>query len=135
MSEGTTLPSAAIDHAQPISKQVYDYLRTRFVDNRLPPFVKISESVLPEKLNISRTPLRAALQKLATEGLIHTRPQVGTIVAPLNDAELARIAGLPRAWILAMSTKGHVDWQRYILMSGISKRSQRAFEEHLRILD
>lgn len=193
MNSVVDLPTAAIDHTLPIAPQVYDYLRARIVDNRLPPGAKISETVLSQKLRISRTPLRAALQKLATEGLVDTRPQVGSIVAPLDNAllleaislraaletevvrtladrmadltplepilaiqkraaerddyatffgqdeafhaELARIAGLPRAWKLAMSIKGHVDRQRYILMSGIPKRSQRAFEEHMRILE
>lgn len=188
----TLLYSREIDHAFPIAPQVYSYLRARIVDNRLPPGAKISEASLADTLNISRTPLRAALQKLATEGLVKTRPHVGTAVAKLDvaqlheavfiraaleaavvrklaemkadlstlnpimeiqkraaerddyaaffvqdetyHAELARIAGVPDAWRLALSIKGHVDRQRYILMAGIAKRSLRAYEEHIKIL-
>ena len=188
----TLLYSREIDHAFPIAPQVYSYLRARIVDNRLPPGAKISEASLADTLNISRTPLRAALQKLATEGLVNTRPHVGTAVAKLYvaqlheavfiraaleaavvrklaemkadlstlnpimeiqkraaerddyaaffvqdetyHAELARIAGVPDAWRLALSIKGHVDRQRYILMAGIAKRSLRAYEEHIKIL-
>ena len=188
----TLLYSREIDHASPIAPQVYSYLRARIVDNRLPPGAKISEASLADTLNISRTPLRAALQKLATEGLVNTRPHVGTAVAKLDvaqlheavfiraaletavvrklakmkadlstlnpimeiqkraaerddyaaffvqdetyHAELARIAGVPDAWRLALSIKGHVDRQRYILMAGIAKRSLRAYEEHIKIL-
>lgn len=188
----TLLYSREIDHAFPIAPQVYSYLRARIVDNRLPPGAKISEASLADTLNISRTPLRAALQKLATEGLVNTRPHVGTAVAKLDvaqlheavfiraaleaavvrklaemkadlstlnpimeiqkraaerddyvaffvqdetyHAELARIAGVPDAWRLALSIKGHVDRQRYILMAGIAKRSLRAYEEHIKIL-
>lgn len=50
-------------------------------------------------------------------------------------AGLARIAGMPMAWKLAVSIKGHVDRQRYTMMAGIPRRSQRAFEEHLAIID
>lgn len=193
MSDGVGLPVAAIDYALPIAPQVYDYVRARIVDNRLPPGSKISETVLAQILGISRTPLRAALQKLASEGLVLTRPQVGSIVAKLDNAqlneaiwiraaletavvsklaeskadlatldpiliiqksaaerddyatffrqdeafhaELARIAGMPRAWTLAMSIKGHVDRQRYAMMAGIPQRSQRAFEEHIGIIE
>ena len=192
MITGTLLYSREIDHASPIAPQVYSYLRARIVDNRLPPGAKISEASLADTLNISRTPLRAALQKLATEGLVNTRPHVGTAVAKLDvaqlheavfiraaleaavvrklaemkadlstlnpimeiqkraaerddyaaffvqdetyHAELARIAGVPDAWRLALSIKGHVDRQRYILMAGIAKRSLRAYEEHIKIL-
>ena len=69
----TLLYSREIDHSFPIAPQVYSYLRARIVDNRLPPGAKISEASLADTLNISRTPLRAALQKLATEGLVNTR--------------------------------------------------------------
>ncbi|MEO1364661.1 MAG: winged helix-turn-helix domain-containing protein, partial [Pseudomonadota bacterium] len=64
------LHSKEIDHALPIAPQVYNYLRARIVDNRLSPGAKISEASLAERLNISRTPLRAALQQLASEGLV-----------------------------------------------------------------
>ena len=84
----TLLYSREIDHAFPIAPQVYSYLRARSVDNLLPPGAKISEASLADTLNISRTPLRAALQKLATEGLVNTRPHVGTAVAKLDVAQL-----------------------------------------------
>jgi GntR family transcriptional regulator, rspAB operon transcriptional repressor len=192
MTSNRPLPSKNIDHQIPIAPQVYDYLRARIVDNRLSPGAKISEAPLASQLMISRTPLRVALQQLAKEGLVDIRPQVGNIVAELDNAqlqeavfiraaleaevvnrlakanadlstlepimavqkraaqlddystffgqdeafhaELARIAGMPRAWKLTHSIKGHVDRQRYTLMSSIQHRSQRAFEEHLRIV-
>ena len=192
MTKKTPLPSSDIDHTASIAPQVYDYLRSRIVDNRLPPGARISEAPLASKLKISRTPLRVALQQLATEGLITTRPQVGSIVAEFDNAqlheavlirgalevavvqrlaeskadltslesimavqdraaqlddyatffvqdeafhaELARLADMPRAWKITHSIKGHVDRQRYTMMACIPKRSQRAFEEHLKII-
>ena len=186
------LHSKEIDHALPIAPQVYNYLRARIVDKRLSQGAKISEASLAERLNISRTPLRAALQQLASEGLVNTRPHVGSTVARLDvtqlreavfiraaletavvrklvdmkadlstldpimeaqqrtasrddyasffvqdeafHAELSRLARVPRAWKLALSIKGHVDRQRYLLMAGIAMRSQRAYEEHARII-
>ncbi|MFT6932630.1 MAG: DNA-binding GntR family transcriptional regulator [Paracoccaceae bacterium] len=77
-----------IDRMMPIAPQVYAILRQRIVDNRLQPGAPIGENTLALRLNISRTPLRAALQQLAKEGMIVTRPQVGSVVAQLDGARL-----------------------------------------------
>ena len=47
---------------------------------------------------------------------------------------LADMAGVPGAWQLAQTVKAHVDRERFILMSSIHGRSQRAFDDHMRIL-
>ncbi len=83
-----TLERAEIDRSLPIAPQVYNALRQRIVDNRLGPGAPISETMLARRLDISRTPLRAALQQLAGEGLIVTRPQVGSVVATLDTDRL-----------------------------------------------
>jgi GntR family transcriptional regulator, rspAB operon transcriptional repressor len=185
-------PGLRIERTQPIAPQIYAALRQRIVDNRLPPGAVLSETVLAAQFDISRTPLRAAMQQLAAEGLIETRPQVGSVVAPLDSGRLeeavlvrsaleeavvrrlakshaaarelsqcleaqerlaarddyagffredeafherlAAFAGLPNVWRLVQSVKGHVDRQRYRLMSGIPMRSQRAYQDHCRIL-
>jgi len=77
-----------IDRMFPIAPQVYAILRQRIADNRMPPGAPIGESTLALRLNISRTPLRAALQQLAKEGMIVTRPQVGSVVAQLDAARM-----------------------------------------------
>lgn len=181
-----------IDRMLPIAPQVYGILRQRIVDNRMPPGAPIGESTLALRLNISRTPLRAALQQLAKEGMIKTRPQVGSVVAQLDAARmeeavvmraaleaavvrrlaergmderrlaqtfaeqevaaeaddyaaffghdekfhagLAELAGLPNVWAAIQSVKGHVDRQRYKMMSGIPFRSKRAFRDHKEIV-
>lgn len=79
---------SAIDRSAPATPQIYDHIRACIVDNRLPPGAKISEVELAASLGISRTPLRAALQQLAAERLIFTRPQVGSVVADLDDGLL-----------------------------------------------
>ncbi|MCR9122298.1 MAG: GntR family transcriptional regulator [Phyllobacteriaceae bacterium] len=79
---------AAIDTGRPIAPQVYEMLRGRIVDNRLPPGAVISEAETARLCAVSRTPVRAAIQTLASEGLVRVRPQVGTVVAPLDEARL-----------------------------------------------
>jgi DNA-binding GntR family transcriptional regulator len=76
------LAGIRIHRGQPIGPQMYDALRLRIVDNRLPAGTPIHENDIAALCQVSRTPLRAALQQLANEGLISTRPQVGSVVAP-----------------------------------------------------
>lgn len=85
---GPALDDIVIDRSRSIAPQIYDALRARIVDNRLPPGISLSEAEIAGFCDISRTPLRAALQQLANEGLIIVRPQVGSVVAPHNDARL-----------------------------------------------
>ena len=112
MSSFSKSPPVAIDHALPISSQVYDYLRMQIVQNSLLPGAKISETVLSQHLEISRTPLRSALQKLASEGLIQTRPQVGSIVAERNNAQLLEAvlirAALEMEVVRRLAEKKHI---------------------------
>jgi DNA-binding GntR family transcriptional regulator len=77
-----------LDLTKPIPPQLYEILRQRIVDNTLQPGERISEACLAQEFNVSRTPLRAALQQLATDGLVSVRPQVGTLVAGLDAGQL-----------------------------------------------
>jgi DNA-binding GntR family transcriptional regulator len=78
----------ALDLTRPIPPQLYEILRKRIVDNTLQPGERISEAGLAQEFEVSRTPLRAALQQLATDGLVSVRPQVGTLVAKLDVGQL-----------------------------------------------
>jgi len=83
-------PAARIglDLTKPIPPQLYGILRQRIVDNTLQPGERISEVCLAQEFDVSRTPLRAALQQLAADGLVSVRPQVGTLVASLDIGQL-----------------------------------------------
>lgn len=189
---GEALAGIQIDRGQSIGPQIHEALRQRIVDGRLPGGTPIHENDIAECCQVSRTPLRAALQQLASEGLIATRPQVGSVIAPRDHARflealfvrsaiesqvarrlartgvddvalrsvmamqeaaardddyktffdadeafhalLAEMAEVPNAWLLVQTVKAHVDRERFILMSSIRGRSQRAFDDHLRIL-
>ncbi|MCB1493694.1 MAG: GntR family transcriptional regulator [Rhodobiaceae bacterium] len=82
------LSGAAIDRTRAIAPQIYAALRARIIDNTLPPGAHLSESEIARSLGISRTPLRAALQQLAGEGLLIIQPQVASVVAPLDEGRL-----------------------------------------------
>ena len=78
----------AIDPRQPITAQVYAYLKRAILTLALKPSEALSEKELALMLGVSRTPAREALIKLADEGLVDILPQRGTFVAPIRVAEV-----------------------------------------------
>lgn len=78
----------SLDFGMPMSPQIYAMLRRAIVESRIPPKTPIFEAKFADIIGVSRTPLRAALQQLVKEGLIETRPQVGSIVAPIDRRKI-----------------------------------------------
>jgi DNA-binding GntR family transcriptional regulator len=68
-------------------ERVYLHLREEIVSNRLGPGTDLAEVALAESLGVSRGPIREALGRLATEGLVTVRPRRGAVVTPLSKAE------------------------------------------------
>src|SRR5262245_29479907 len=61
--------------------QVYYALRDAIVCGDLAPGARLRDQELAERLGVSRTPVREALQRLEDEGLIETSPRASTRVA------------------------------------------------------
>ena len=66
------------------SKVIYHNLREEIINLYLEPGTSISEKELSEKYNVSRTPVREALVRLAQEGLVQIYPQKGTVVSLID---------------------------------------------------
>ncbi|MBI1173511.1 FCD domain-containing protein [bacterium] len=69
-------------------KRVYDVLRDEILDLVLAPGSPIDEIQLAERLAMSRTPIREALVRLASEGLVTTLPNRSTVVANIDFLNL-----------------------------------------------
>ena len=65
-------------------KHVYDVLRDEIIDLVLEPGSPIDEIQLAERFEMSRTPIREALVRLAGEGLVTTLPNRSTVVSNIN---------------------------------------------------
>lgn len=63
---------------------VYDELRKSILDLTLPPGSLLDEMRLAEQFDLSRTPIREAMVRLAAEGLLTTLPNRNTIVATID---------------------------------------------------
>lgn len=70
------------------AQTVYDVLRQSIVDLRIEPGSPLDEVTLAKRFEMSRTPIREALVRLAADGLVLQLPNRNTIVAPIDLGQL-----------------------------------------------
>jgi DNA-binding GntR family transcriptional regulator len=71
-------------------KNVYETLRTEILVLTLQPGQLLDETSLAERFDLSRSPVREALIRLAAEDLVVTLPNRSTIVAPIEIANFPK---------------------------------------------
>jgi DNA-binding GntR family transcriptional regulator len=64
---------------------------------QLAPGAVVTELALSQKLEIGRTPIREALQRLAREGLVNILPRRGIVVSEINVTRQLRLLEVRRA--------------------------------------
>lgn len=69
---------------QPLRRAVYDEVQRRIVDGRLQQGERIFEDQLAHELDVSRNPVREALQALESEGFVELEPRRGARVAVIS---------------------------------------------------
>lgn len=69
----------------------YERLRSAIVDLTLPPGTQLREATLVEQLGISKTPIREAFVRLASEGLVEIEPYRGATVRGYSEEDLVEI--------------------------------------------
>ncbi|MGH8351974.1 MAG: GntR family transcriptional regulator [Pseudomonas sp.] len=70
------------------AKKLRDSLEDDIVNGRLKPGERLDEASLTERFQVSRTPVREALQQLAATGLVQIISKRGTYVAELSLPQL-----------------------------------------------
>jgi DNA-binding GntR family transcriptional regulator len=72
-----------------VRESVYEAIKGLLMDNFLTPGSRLSIDRLSRELEVSQTPVREALTRLESDGLVVRRPNAGFTVAPLlSDATL-----------------------------------------------
>lgn len=79
-----------------IAERLYGILKFRVLTGKLAPSDRIVETDISAEFNVSRTPLREALNRLAHEGLMISSPYKGYVVAPLTVADFHELCELRR---------------------------------------
>lgn len=75
----------------PFAEQAYNLLKQQILDNDLPAGSQFLEQEIAERLQMSRTPTREAMVRLANEGLVEVRPRHGMRVLPISPKDMAEI--------------------------------------------
>lgn len=68
--------------------QIYEKIKEEVLYKRLVPGEKINPRAISESYNISVTPVKQALNRMISEGLVKSIPRRGMIVRPLSNQEL-----------------------------------------------
>ncbi|GAA1921363.1 GntR family transcriptional regulator [Microbacterium aoyamense] len=76
-------------HGTVLGDEVYRALGEAILDGTLPPGERLRDQEMAERLGVSRTPVREALQRLERIGLVEVSPHRYTRVSVVND-KLAR---------------------------------------------
>ncbi len=80
-----------------LNQKVYRVLKESIIKGFLEPGTKLLESKIAEEMQVSRTPVREAMQKLVAEGFVKTTPNqtmVVTEVSPEDVKEVLQIRGV-----------------------------------------
>lgn len=74
-----------------ISDYIYEAIKESIISLEYAPGEKLSEVIISQKFNVSRSPVRLAFGKLEKEGLVTIMPQLGTIVSSISRKKAADI--------------------------------------------
>lgn len=92
-----------------LRKQVVDILRAAITECRFEPGGRLTERVLCEQLNVSRSTVRESLRQLEAEGLVTIHPHRGPMI-PVIDAAEARELYAIRATLDGMASAAAAEY-------------------------
>jgi DNA-binding GntR family transcriptional regulator len=84
------MQETGVNMSQQLSQETYRQMRDGIVRGEIRPNERLVEADLAERLNVSRTPIREGLQRLASEGLIVSRRR-GWVVREHDADEIREI--------------------------------------------
>jgi len=80
-----------IDDYELLNQKVYRILKIRIVKGDIEPGSKLLEKNISEKLGVSRTPIREAIQRLAAEGFVKMVPNQGMVVNKISIKDMREL--------------------------------------------
>jgi len=75
-------------NSQNLHEAIFQKLRSLLVEGVITPGSKLNERELAESLNVSRTPIREAIKRLAADGLVELIANRGAIAVQLSHADV-----------------------------------------------
>jgi DNA-binding GntR family transcriptional regulator len=102
---------------QSTSIKIAEQLRPKIVEGFFVPGQQINETRVSSQLNLSRGPLREALQRLSQEGLLVSKPNRGVFVVELTSEDVDEIYGVREILELGaaeLTTSRPAAWRRRV---------------------
>ncbi|MGC8874119.1 MAG: GntR family transcriptional regulator [Chloroflexia bacterium] len=117
---------------QTIQASVVERLRQMILSRRLLPGQRLAQDELARLLGVSRTPIREALHRLASEGLVTLSPYRGASVANFSVADLEEIYAVRLALesYAARLAAQSITEQELDRLEDLLHVMQHAFEQH-----
>ena len=84
-------PAADSTPSRSSATAAYDLLLATIESGALSPGVRLREAELAERFQISRTPVREALKRLESQGLVVHEAHYGAVVATISDEQIAEL--------------------------------------------
>ncbi|MCI2255625.1 GntR family transcriptional regulator [Domibacillus sp. PGB-M46] len=72
--------NSKIAQSQTLQNQVYEYLHEQIVSGNIPPGQRIVEERISQETGVSRSPIREAIRRLNSDGLVSVSPRGGVRV-------------------------------------------------------
>ena len=94
MTESLAAGTRRVARPAPLRQAVYDTLAEMIASGSLKPGQHLVESELAQHLEVSRQPIREALQRLAVDGWVELRPAYGAYVHIPTAEEVAQLLGV-----------------------------------------
>jgi DNA-binding GntR family transcriptional regulator len=88
----------------PLSDEAYELIKDEIITCTLEPGQQIAQNQFVERYQLGLTPIREALQRLATEGFVTPIPRFGYVVAPITFSDIYEMYELRS--ILELATVG-----------------------------
>ena len=76
---------------KPLNQIVFDRLHLEIMRNKLKPGDPLRQEEITERLGVSRTPVREAIQRLQAEGLVTFVPRKGAVVSSIPHKRIEEI--------------------------------------------
>lgn len=80
-----------------LPEKIYNHLRAKLLAGELPPGARLDYKKISTEMGVSTTPVREAMGKLASEGLVDLIPRAGAIVRQLGAQEAVQLYGVREA--------------------------------------
>lgn len=113
--------SAELSGSRNLSEKGYELLRRDILHGELPPGKKLHVDRMSDRYEIGTVPLREALNRLSSEGLVQHRSRRGFFVAPISMSKLEELVKT-RIWLETLALRESIDngdeeWEDALVVS------------------